>query len=65
MRQQQLGKTLKVDFQIDPSRLFYIDDFLIDRIKALFGNELAFMRIVLAPYLERSKALAQSQSATA
>lgn len=65
MRQQQLGKTLKADFQIDPSRLFYIDDFLIDRIKALFGNELAFMRIVLAPYLERSKALAQSQSATA
>ena len=65
MRQQQLGKTLKADFQIDPSRLFYIDDFLIDRIKALFGNELEFMRTVLASYLERSKTAAQSQSAAA
>jgi len=65
MRQQHLGKTLKADFQIDPSRLFYIDDFLIDRIKALFGNELEFMRTVLASYLKRSKAAAHSQSSPA
>lgn len=65
MRQQQLGKTLKADFHIDPSRLFFIDDFLIDRIKAHFGNELEFMRIVLASYLDRSKAAAQSHSETA
>jgi hypothetical protein len=65
MKQQQLGKTLKADFQIDPSRLFYIDDLLIDRINALFGNELEFMRTVLASYLERRKAAAQAQTTTA
>jgi len=65
MTKQQLGKTLKADFQIDPSRLFYIDNFLIDRIKALFGNELEFMRKVLAPYLDRGRTAAQSKSATA
>jgi hypothetical protein len=65
MKQQQLGKTLKADFHIDPSRLFFIDNFLIDRIKALFGNELEFMRKVLASYLERGRAAAQTKSATA
>ena len=65
LKQQQLGKTLKSDFHIDPSRLFYIDNFLIDRIKALFGNELEFMRKVLASYLARNRADAQAKSATA
>jgi hypothetical protein len=65
MRQQQLGKTLKADFHVDPSRLFFIDNFLIDRIKALFGNELEFMRKILASYLERSRAATQTNSATA
>lgn len=65
MRQQQLGKTLKADFHTDPSRLFFVDDLLIDRIKAHFGNELEFMRRVLAPYLERSKAAKQSPPAAA
>jgi hypothetical protein len=65
MRQQQLGKTLKADFHVDPSRLFFIDNFLIDRIKALFGNELEFMRKILASYLERSRAAMQTNSATA
>jgi hypothetical protein len=64
MRQQQLGKTLKADFHIDPARLFFIDNFLIDRIKALFGNELEFMRTVLASYLERSKIATQPKAAT-
>ena len=65
MRQQQLGKTLKADFQIDPARLFFLDNFLIDRIKALFGNELEFMRVVLASYLEHSKTATRGQSGTA
>ncbi|MGZ8487898.1 MAG: hypothetical protein ACXWW4_05150 [Candidatus Binatia bacterium] len=65
MRQQQLGKSLKADFRIDPSRLFSLDNFLIDRIKAHFGNELEFMRTVLAPYFERNQAAKQYQSATA
>jgi hypothetical protein len=65
MRQQQLGKMLKADFRIDPSRLFFLDNFLIDRIKAHFGNELEFMRTVLASYLEQSKTARQSRSATA
>jgi hypothetical protein len=65
MRQSQLSKTLKADFRIDPARLFFLDDLLIDRMKSLFGNELEFMRTVLAPYLERSKVARQSQSQTA
>lgn len=65
MRQNQLRKTLKADFRIDPARLFFLDDLLIDRMKVLFGNELEFMRTVLAPYLERSKVARQSQSQTA
>jgi hypothetical protein len=65
LRQQQLGKTLKADFHIDPARMFFLDDFLIDRIKALFGNDLEFMRTVLASYLERSKTATQCQSETA
>lgn len=65
LRQQQLGKTLKADFHIDPARMFFLDNFLIDRIKALFGNDLEFMRTVLASYLERSKTATQCQSETA
>jgi hypothetical protein len=65
MRQSQLNKTLKADFRIDPARLFFLDDLLIDRMKSLFGNELEFMRTVLAPYLERNKIARQSQSQTA
>ena len=65
MRQQQLAKTLKADFHIDPSRLFSLDNFLIDRIKALFGNELEFMRTVLASYLERSNNATQANTAAA
>ena len=65
MRQQQLAKTLKADFHIDPSRLFSLDNFLIDRIKALLGNELEFMRTVLASYLERSNNATQANSAAA
>jgi hypothetical protein len=65
MKQSQLGKTLKADFRIDPARLFFLDDLLIDRMKALFGNELEFMRTVLAPYLERNKVARQSQPQTA
>jgi hypothetical protein len=64
MRQSQLGKTLKADFRIDPARLFFLDDLLIDRMKALFGNELEFMRTVLAPYLERSKVARQPRPQT-
>jgi hypothetical protein len=65
MRQNQLRKTLKADFRIDPARLFFLDDLLIDRMKALFGNELEFLRTVLAPYLERNKVARPSQSQTA
>lgn len=65
MRQTQLSKTLKTDFRIDPARLFFLDDLLIDRMKALFGNELEFLRTVLAPYLEKSRASGQSPSAKA
>ena len=64
-RQQQLGKTLKADFRVDPSRLFYIDDLLIERIKALFGGELAVLRTVLAPYIERHKAAKQAKATQA
>lgn len=64
-RQQQLGKTLKADFSVDPSRLFYIDELLIERIKALFGGELDFLRTVLAPYVERHKAAQQAKSTAA
>lgn len=62
-RQHQLGKTLKADFGVDPSRLFYIDEFLIERIRALFGAELTFLRTVLASYIERHKAALQAKSA--
>jgi hypothetical protein len=55
MRQQQLGRTLKAAFHIDPARLFFLDNFLIDRIKALFGNELEFMRTVLGSYLGEAR----------
>lgn len=54
---------LKADFLIDPSRLFYIDNLLIDRIKALYGNELEFMRTILAGYIERHQAARQSTGA--
>jgi hypothetical protein len=64
-RQFELGKTLKADFHIDPANLFYIDNLLIDRSKALFGNDLEFMRPILAGYIERRKAAQLGTSATA
>ena len=63
-RQFELGKTLKADFHVDPANLFYIDNLLIDRSKAIFGNDLEFMRPILAGYIERRKAAQQSASAT-
>ena len=63
MRQNQLSKMLKADFRIDPARLFSLDELLIDRIKALFGNELEFMRNILLEYLERHKAAQEDSSA--
>lgn len=59
VRQNEISKTLRADFHIDPSKMFFIDDILIDRIKLLFGDELEFLRPVLATYIERSK---QAQS---
>ena len=64
-RQNEISKTLKSDFRIDPGKMFFIDDLLIDRMKSLFGDELEFMRTVLAPYLERSRGAGQSQPETA
>jgi hypothetical protein len=63
MRQNQLSKMLKTDFRIDPPRLFYLDELLIDRIKALFGNELEFIRGILIEYLERQKAAQEETTA--
>lgn len=62
-RQFGLAKTLKADFRVDPSKLFYIDNLLIDRIKALYGHELEFMRRILAGYIERHNAAQPSASA--
>jgi hypothetical protein len=62
MRQNQLSKMLKADFRIDPARLFSLDELLIDRIKALFGSELEFMRKILLEYLERHKAAQEDTS---
>jgi hypothetical protein len=55
LRHKQISKTLNADFRIDPNKMFYIDNILIDRIKALFGDELEFFRPLLADYIERSK----------
>ncbi|MBM4296639.1 MAG: hypothetical protein FJ143_02750 [Deltaproteobacteria bacterium] len=62
-RQFRLAKKLKADFDIDPTKLFYIDNLLIDRIKALYGNDLEFLRRVLAGYIERHSAAQQSRNA--
>lgn len=63
-RQNQLSKMLKADFRIDPARLFSLDELLIDRIKALFGNELEFIRKILIKYLERDKPAQEDSSAS-
>jgi hypothetical protein len=64
-RQNQMSKLLKTDFRIDPARLFYLDELLLDRIKALFGNELEFIRGILIDYLERHKAAEEEATASA
>jgi hypothetical protein len=64
VRKTEISKTLKADFHIDPSKMFFIDDILIDRIKLLFGDELEFLRPVLAPYIERSKQAQAQQTET-
>lgn len=50
-RYKELGKRLKRDFHVDPTRMFHIDDSLIDTIKNLFGSELEFLRLVLQKYI--------------
>jgi len=55
-RQFALARMLKSDFHVDPTRLFYIDNLLIDRINAIYGPDLEFMRQILAGYIERHEA---------
>lgn len=52
-RQFAIARMLQTDFHVDPSRLFYIDDLLIDRINAIYGPDLEFMRKILVGYIER------------
>ncbi|MEX0805246.1 MAG: hypothetical protein WD688_18275 [Candidatus Binatia bacterium] len=54
-QQKQIGSRLKADFRIEPSKMFYLDDCLIDKIKMLFGSEFEFLRPVLKDYIERRK----------
>jgi hypothetical protein len=59
-RGQQITKRLKADFRIDQSKMFCLDEPLMDEIEELFGSELGFLRTVLANYIERSKTVDDS-----
>ncbi|HEY7316696.1 MAG TPA: hypothetical protein VIE89_03910 [Candidatus Binatia bacterium] len=56
LRVQKITQSLKADFHMEPAKMFFLDDFLMDEIERLFGNKLHFLRSVLAPYLERRRA---------
>jgi hypothetical protein len=59
-QQFEIARRLKADFHVDRTKLFYIDNLLIDRIKALFGSDLEFMRCILAGYIKRHDGVNQS-----
>jgi len=54
-RYKEIGKGLKRDFHADPTRMFHIDNSLIDNVKSLFGSELEFLRLVLEKYIHAEK----------
>jgi len=62
LRGQQITKRLKADFRIDLSKMFCLDESLLDEIEDLFGRELGFLRTVLANYIERNKTVDDSGS---
>ena len=61
-RGQQITRSLKANFHMDPSKMFYLDDSLMDEIEVLFGHELGFLRSLLAKYIERRKTDGKSSS---
>jgi hypothetical protein len=61
-RGQQITQRLKADFRIDLSKMFCLDEPLMDEIEELFGSELGFLRTVLANYIERNKTVDDSGS---
>ncbi len=54
-KQKQISARLKADFGIEQSKMFYLDDSLIEKIKLLFGSEFEFLRPLLRDYIERRK----------
>jgi len=54
-RYKEIGKSLKRDFHVDPTKMFHIDNALIDNVKSLFGSELEFLRLVLERYIHAEK----------
>jgi len=54
-KQKQISSRLKADFRIEPSKMFYLNDSLIEKIKMLFGSELEFLRPVLRDYIDKHK----------
>jgi hypothetical protein len=55
VRGQQITKRLNAAFRIDLSKMFCLDEPLIDEIEDLFGSELGFLQTVLARYIERGQ----------
>jgi len=55
-RAQQISKRLKADFRVDVSKLFLLEESVVDDLQEFFGAELACLRAVLAPAIEAAKA---------
>jgi hypothetical protein len=55
LRGQRITQSLRADFHMDPSKMFCLDDSLMDTVDQLFGSELSFLRPVLATYLEKRR----------
>jgi hypothetical protein len=52
-RGRQIARRLRTDFRIDPSKMFFLDESLMDELRDLFGSELGFLRTVLARHIKR------------
>jgi len=61
-RGQQITKRLNSDFRIDLSKMFCLDESLMEELEDLFGSELGFLRTVLVNYIERNKTVDDSGS---
>lgn len=62
LRGQEITKGLKASFHVDLAKMFCLDESLLHEIEILFGNELRFLRTVLANYVERGKTESDSDS---